>query len=141
MALTYDPKRQITKVSHRIRSGDVPRALFTRRNAKDPTYLPIYGSSELSRFDPYHPSNFFHENPQGFTPYLIGKGGSQSLIHAMNFAAHMDELKGKKLVFIVSPQWFVKWGSDENHFAPNYSALQALNLAYNKEIDPAVKKN
>lgn len=52
----------------------------------------------------------------------------------------MDELKGKKLVFIVSPQWFVKWGSDENHFAPNYSALQALDLAYNKEIDPAVKK-
>ncbi|MGM0748172.1 MAG: D-alanyl-lipoteichoic acid biosynthesis protein DltD [Bacillota bacterium] len=103
-------------------------------------YLPIYGSSELSRLDKFHPSNYFQVNNQGFTPYLIGKGGSQSLIHAINFAAHADQLKGKKLVFIVSPQWFTKHGSDEQHFAPNYSALQGLDLAFNDKIDPAVKK-
>ncbi|MCY8858193.1 D-alanyl-lipoteichoic acid biosynthesis protein DltD [Bacillus atrophaeus] len=103
-------------------------------------YLPIYGSSELSRLDKFHPSNYFEVNNQGFTPYLIGKGGSQSLIHAINFAAHADQLKGKKLVFIVSPQWFTKHGSDEQHFAPNYSALQGLDLAFNDTIDPAVKK-
>ncbi|MCY8825929.1 D-alanyl-lipoteichoic acid biosynthesis protein DltD [Bacillus atrophaeus] len=103
-------------------------------------YLPIYGSSELSRLDKFHPSNYFQVNNQGFTPYLIGKGGSQSLIHAINFAAHADQLKGKKLVFIVSPQWFTKHGSDEQHFAPNYSALQGLDLAFNDTIDPTVKK-
>ncbi|MBT2624915.1 D-alanyl-lipoteichoic acid biosynthesis protein DltD [Bacillus sp. HU-1818] len=103
-------------------------------------YLPIYGSSELSRLDKFHPSNYFQVNNQGFTPYLVGKGGSQSLIHAINFAAHADQLKGKKLVFIVSPQWFTKHGSDEQHFAPNYSALQGLDLAFNDTIDPAVKK-
>lgn len=63
---------------------------------KDPTYLPIYGSSELSRLDEFHPSNYFQVNNEGFTPYLVGKGGSQSLIHSLNFAAHMDQLKGKK---------------------------------------------
>lgn len=135
------PKDKLQKSATELDPGMFQGLYLQDEMLKDPTYLPIYGSSELSRFDPYHPSNFFHENPQGFTPYLVGKGGSQSLIHAMNFAAHMDELKGKKLVFIVSPQWFVKWGSDENHFAPNYSALQALDLAYNKEIDPAVKKS
>ncbi|VXB88928.1 putative D-alanine from undecaprenylphosphate to the polyglycerolphosphate chain for lipoteichoic acid and wall teichoic acid synthesis [Bacillus altitudinis] len=134
------PKDKLQKSATELDPGMFQGLYLQDEMLKDPTYLPIYGSSELSRFDPYHPSNFFHENPQGFTPYLVGKGGSQSLIHAMNFAAHMDELKGKKLVFIVSPQWFVKGGSDENHFAPNYSALQALDLAYNKEIDPAVKK-
>ncbi len=103
-------------------------------------YLPIYGSSELSRLGKIHPSKYFQGNNQGFTPYLIGKGGSQSLIHAINFAAHADQLKGKKLVFIVSPQWFTKHGSDEQHFAPNYSALQGLDLAFNDTIDPAVKK-
>ncbi|MCG8396260.1 D-alanyl-lipoteichoic acid biosynthesis protein DltD [Bacillus atrophaeus] len=103
-------------------------------------YLPIYGSSELSRLDKFHPSNYFQVNNQGFTSYLVGKGGSQSLIHAINFAAHADQLKGKKLVFIVSPQWFTKHGSDEQHFAPNYSALQGLDLAFNDTIDPAVKK-
>ncbi|MEC1620716.1 D-alanyl-lipoteichoic acid biosynthesis protein DltD [Bacillus mojavensis] len=106
----------------------------------DPTYLPIYGSSELSRLDEFHPSNYFQVNNEGFTPYLVGKGGSQSLIHSLNFAAHMDQLKGKKIVFIVSPQWFIKRGSDEQHFAPNYSALQGLDLAFNEQIDPDVKK-
>ena len=63
------------------------------------------------------------------------------MIHAVNFAAHYQQLKGKKLVFIVSPQWFIKKGSDEQHFAPNFSSLQALDLAFNNQIDPAVKKN
>lgn len=107
---------------------------------KDPTYLPIYGSSELSRLDEFHPSNYFQVNNEGFTPYLVGKGGSQSLIHSLNFAAHMDQLKGKKIVFIVSPQWFIKRGSDEQHFAPNYSALQGLDLAFNDQIDPEIKR-
>ncbi|MFS0654650.1 D-alanyl-lipoteichoic acid biosynthesis protein DltD [Bacillus sp. 179-C3.3 HS] len=134
------PQDKLQKSATGLDPGMFQGLYLQEEMLKDPTYLPIYGSSELSRFDPYHPSNYFHENPQGFTPYLIGKGGSQSLIHAMNFAAHMDQLKGKKLVFIVSPQWFVKWGSDEQHFAPNYSALQALDLAYNQKIDPSVKK-
>ncbi|NPC94582.1 D-alanyl-lipoteichoic acid biosynthesis protein DltD [Bacillus sp. WMMC1349] len=107
---------------------------------EDPEYLPIYGSSELSRLDKFHPSNYFKVNDQGFTPYLVGKGGSQSLIHTLNFAAHMDQLKGKKMVFIISPQWFQKKGSDEAHFAPNFSALHGYDLLFNERIDPRVKK-
>ncbi|MDA1476810.1 D-alanyl-lipoteichoic acid biosynthesis protein DltD [Bacillus changyiensis] len=107
---------------------------------EDPEYLPIYGSSELSRLDKFHPSNYFKVNNQGFTPYLVGKGGSQSLIHTLNFAAHMDQLKGKKLVFIISPQWFQKKGSDEAHFAPNFSALQGYDLLFNERIDQTIKK-
>ncbi|MED1128217.1 D-alanyl-lipoteichoic acid biosynthesis protein DltD [Bacillus paralicheniformis] len=107
---------------------------------EDPKYLPIYGSSELSRLDAFHPSNYFKVNNQGFTPYLVGKGGSQSLIHAINFAAQSGQLKGKKIVFIISPQWFQKDGSDESHFAPNFSALQAYDLVFNQNVDPELKK-
>ncbi|MGN9867057.1 D-alanyl-lipoteichoic acid biosynthesis protein DltD [Bacillus swezeyi] len=107
---------------------------------EDPKYLPIYGSSELSRLDEFHPSNYFKVNKQGFTPYLVGKGGSQSLIHTINFAAHANQLKGKKMVFIISPQWFQKKGSDESHFAPNFSALQAYDLLFNQDIDSGLKK-
>lgn len=32
---------------------------------EDPKYLPIYGSSELSRLDAFHPSNYFKVNNQG----------------------------------------------------------------------------
>lgn len=107
---------------------------------EDPKYLPIFGSSELSRLDAFHPSNYFKVNNQGFTPYLVGKGGSQSLIHAINFAAQSDQLKGKKIVFIISPQWFQKHGSDEAHFAPNFSALQAYDLVFNQNVDSGLKK-
>jgi D-alanine transfer protein len=103
-------------------------------------YFPIFGSSELSRFDPFHPSNYFEANPQGFTPFLYGRGGTQSLIQFMNFAAHADQLKGKKIVFIISPQWFHKKGIDNAHFDPNYSMLQAYDLAFNNDINPRLKK-
>lgn len=107
---------------------------------KDKQYLPIYGSSELSRLDRFHPSNYFKENDYGFTPFLVGRGGSQSLIHFLNFAAQSEQLKGKKIVFILSAQWFKKGGSDETHFAPNFSTLQGYDLAFNDHIDPNLKK-
>lgn len=107
---------------------------------KNPKYVPIYGSSEFSRWDPFHPSNYFETNEAAFTPYLIGKGGTTSIIHDLNFATHADQLKNKKMVIIISPQWFVKHGTDENHFAPNYSALQAYQLPFNDKVDEEVKR-
>ncbi|SNZ15735.1 D-alanine transfer protein [Terribacillus aidingensis] len=107
---------------------------------KHSSYVPIYGSSELSRWDPFHPSNYFETNDAAYTPYLVGKGGMTSIIHDVNFAAHADQLKNKQMVIIVSPQWFVKHGTDEQHFAPNYSSLQAFQLPFNKDVDEQVKR-
>ncbi|MGN7940890.1 D-alanyl-lipoteichoic acid biosynthesis protein DltD [Virgibacillus sp. 6R] len=107
---------------------------------KRSTYVPIYGSSELSRWDPFHPSNYFETNDATFTPYLIGKGGMTSIIHDVNFATHAAQLKNKQMVIIVSPQWFVKHGTDEQHFAPNYSSLQAYQLPFNKEVNEQLKR-
>jgi D-alanine transfer protein len=103
-------------------------------------YLPIYGSSELARLDQFHPSNFFAVNNQGFTPFLVGRGGTESLIHFLNFSEHTGQLKGKKLVFVLSPQWFQPRGADESHFVPNYSTLQGYDLAFNDKLDPKLKK-
>ncbi|MFL0505849.1 D-alanyl-lipoteichoic acid biosynthesis protein DltD [Ureibacillus sp. 179-F W5.1 NHS] len=107
---------------------------------KNSKYVPIYGSSEMSRWDPFHPSNYFETNEAAFTPYLIGKGGMTSIIHDLNFATHADQLENKQMVIIVSPQWFVKHGTDEQHFAPNYSSLQAYQLPFNKDVDEQVKR-
>ncbi|WP_366248955.1 D-alanyl-lipoteichoic acid biosynthesis protein DltD [Terribacillus aidingensis] len=107
----------------------------------DPGYVPIYGSSELSRWDPFHPSNYFEATGADFTPYLVGKGGTTSIINDLNFATQADKLKDKRMVIIVSPQWFVKHGTDEQHFAPNYSSLQAYQLPFNNEIDEQVKQD
>ncbi|MBS4175323.1 D-alanyl-lipoteichoic acid biosynthesis protein DltD [Bacillus sp. FJAT-49736] len=129
-------EKDATTLSPLMFQGDYVQS----RMLKDDKYFPIYGSSELSRFDPFHPSNYFEANPQGFTPFLVGRGGTQSLVQFMNFAAHADQIKGKKLVFIISPQWFHKGGIDSVHFDPNYSMLQAYDLAFNKDIDPRLKR-
>ncbi|WP_054950931.1 D-alanyl-lipoteichoic acid biosynthesis protein DltD [Numidum massiliense] len=108
---------------------------------KDERFLPIYGSSELSRLDPYHPSNYFYKYPAGFTPFLIGRGGSQSLIHYLNIASVGDALQGKKVVVILSPQWFKPKGITENHFAANFSKLHAYRFLRNEKIDEKAKAN
>ncbi|MDR7235829.1 D-alanyl-lipoteichoic acid biosynthesis protein DltD [Neobacillus drentensis] len=109
--------------------------LIQQKMLENPTYLPIYGSSELFRLDAFHPSNYFKVNPNGFTPFLVGRGGTESLIHFLNFSVHADELKNKKIVFVLSPQWFVPQGSDESHFAPNFSVLQGYQFALNPKVN------
>ncbi|WP_242217071.1 D-alanyl-lipoteichoic acid biosynthesis protein DltD [Bacillus cereus group sp. BfR-BA-01380] len=107
---------------------------------EDQKYLPMYGSSEFSRLDVYHPSNYFKVKEQEFTPFLIGRGGTQSLTHVLSLASSMDQLENRKIVFVLSPQWFVKEGLDEVHFAPNFSSQQAYHLIFNNDLKPEMKK-
>ncbi|WP_088068236.1 D-alanyl-lipoteichoic acid biosynthesis protein DltD [Gottfriedia luciferensis] len=107
---------------------------------KEPNFVPIYGSSELLRFDSFHPSNFFEKYDPKYTPFLIGRGGTQSLIHFLSLSSVYPYLKDKQIVFIVSPQWFNKRGLDEARFSPNFSKLQAIELANNNQIPIDIKK-
>lgn len=114
--------------------------VLQQKMLKDQKYLPMYGSSEFSRLDVYHPSNYFKVNNQGFTPFLVGRGGTQSLTHVLSLSALMDNLENRKMVFVLSPQWFVKEGLDELHFAPNFSSQQAYHFLFNDELQPEMKR-
>jgi D-alanine transfer protein len=103
-------------------------------------YLPIYGSSELYRLDRYHPSNYFTVKPDGFTPFLVGRGGMYSLVHFLSLSANADQLKNRKLVFILSPEWFTQTGLDALHFKPNFSKEQAYQFVFSSSISPSLKK-
>ena len=87
-------------------------------------YLPIFGSSELSRVNEFHPSVLAQKYNRDYEPYLLGAAGTQSLTHYFMLNSMKDELKGKKLVFIISPQWFVKEGVGDPMFSLFYSPLQ-----------------
>ncbi|MFJ7731914.1 D-alanyl-lipoteichoic acid biosynthesis protein DltD [Lysinibacillus sp. NPDC097231] len=105
------------------------------RMLQDSNSMPLYGSSELNRFDPFHPYNYTRATDAPYSTFMIGRGGMQSITHFLNFAAQEKNLKDKKIVFIVSPQWFTEKGTSELTFSPNYSMLHAYDLAYNKDID------
>ena len=99
--------------------------------------IPVYGSSELSGTEmPYHPVVFFASEEDGIQYNLVGRGYSQSLIHLLNFGALSDALSERKVVFIISPQWFSKNGVIAEGFQSNFSDQQFLAFMLNNTIRP-----
>lgn len=76
----------------------------------DDKFLPILGSSELEHFDAFHPSVWADKYDKSWTPFLAGKPGTQSLTHFFYLNSMSQQLKNRKLVFIISPQWFKPQG-------------------------------
>jgi len=102
--------------------------------------LFIFGSSELGSMQrPFHPSYFFEGKKDGFQINMIGRGYSQSIIHAINAGALKEDLRGKKAVLIVSPQWFTKSGLQPEMFNMNISELQFYSFMFNKKLDKSLK--
>ena len=105
---------------------------------KDPSVVPMYGSSEFDHGGPDNPMKFFAGEPTGWTPYLVGHAGSLDLIQSLYAGA--QDLKGKKIVLSLSAQWFHKGGIAQNTFAANFSALQAYKLLANPQLTVQTKK-
>ena len=99
-----------------------------KQDAFENGYVPFYGSSELSRLDPLHPSVIAQKYQRNYRPFLLGGPGSQSLAQFLGMQGTADELKDKKAVVIISPQWFTKMGQNPDAFALYYSPLQACNF-------------
>lgn len=100
-------------------------------------YVPFFGSSELSRIDAFHPSVLAEKYHRSYTPFLLGAPGTQSLTQYMMIRSMGDELANKKIVFIISPQWFVKDGVNKSYFSAYFSELQTYQwLLSLKKITP-----
>lgn len=96
-------------------------------------FVPFFGSSEFNRMDRYHPAVMaarYHD----YTPFFFGKKGAQSLPQYMNMAMMPKEMKGRKAVFVVSPQWFVKGGIKPGAFQMYNGILQ--NLMWLRQANP-----
>ncbi|MBO1298830.1 MULTISPECIES: D-alanyl-lipoteichoic acid biosynthesis protein DltD [unclassified Enterococcus] len=100
-------------------------------------YVPFLGSSELSRISPFHPSVLAQKYERSYEPFLLGAPGTQSLSQFMMMRSASKELKNKKVVVVVSPQWFVKEGVKEDYFSTHYSELQTLDWLFSiKKVTP-----
>lgn len=95
-----------------------------KQEAYEDGYVPFYGSSELSRMDPLHPSVIAEKYKRNYRPFLLGGPGSQSLAQFVGMQGTSEQLKNKKAVVIISPQWFTKQGQNPQAFSLYYSPLQ-----------------
>lgn len=82
----------------------------------DKRYVPFFGSSEYTRFDPFHPSVLAKKYHRPYTPYLLGTRGTTPLVEYTFASSLGNDLNKRKAIFIISPQWFSKKG-----VAPSYA--------------------
>lgn len=100
---------------------------------KKVNYVPFFGSSELERMDEFHPS-VMSAKYYNYRPFLLGKKGAQSLPQFLAMETILPELKNRKVVFIISPQWFVKQGISPDAF--KYYNGSLADLTWLKQANP-----
>lgn len=115
-------------------------SIMQKQAFENPRILPLYGSSEMSMIYDYHPANVLTPET-GVTPFLVGKGGTQTLIHVLNIAALGDEVRGKKLAIFLTPQWYGPGGIGEDTFAGNFSALHVYEILKDPTLSAKLKDN
>ncbi|WP_049163461.1 D-alanyl-lipoteichoic acid biosynthesis protein DltD [Ligilactobacillus salivarius] len=119
-------------------SNNIFKGTAVKKAAFEQNYVPFMGSSELSRIDAFHPASMALRYHRDYQPFLLGAAGSQSLTQFWGMQGVNNELKNKKVVFIISPQWFVKQGINPAAFSMYYSNLEAvtwLRQANNSKMD------
>ena len=113
-----------------------PTAL--RANMNENT-MPVFGSSEFQHglTTKYHPMTMFKDCQ--FRPMLIGAGYYQSLGHAITLGAISSELKGRKVVILLSPTWFRKGGVKDKAFASRFSESSYIDMIKSPNVPDSVK--
>ncbi|MDR3225373.1 MAG: D-alanyl-lipoteichoic acid biosynthesis protein DltD [Clostridiales Family XIII bacterium] len=107
------------------------------QGAGHPKYVLFFGSSELRRFDPFHPSVLAEKYQRGYRPFLLGTAGTQSLIHFLSLHSMADGIAGQRAVFIISPQWFQRRGIGEGSFDEFFSLMQVYDWICKNDTDAA----
>jgi len=100
-------------------------------------FVPFFGSSEFSRFDMAHPSVLATKYQRRYTPFLMGGPGTQSLTHYFQMQLVTSQLKNRKAVFVISPQWFVKKGARKDAFGFYYSPMQSATWLLSRKASSA----
>lgn len=107
---------------------------------KDKNSIAVFGSSELKHCQNsgFHGNTIF--NNTDMEPVFIGKGGYQSLYHAIAVGSIGKTLKGRKIVISVSPQWFKDTGVKEDAFGATYSETNFIEFLKNNDISDSSKE-
>ena len=100
----------------------------------------MLGSSELNGTDsPQSPANMFPNNKVPYDICLIGEAGTQSLLHAIKIGAIDTDLSDRKIILMVSPQWFLGEDIDKAAYKYNFSKLQFYKFMSNGNISDDIK--
>ena len=116
-------------------------AVLQREAFRQQNLLMMYGSSELAKEMPNNPVQFFKDYPTGFTVFPVGKPGATSLNILQKLAAAGPAVRGRKVVYSLSPGWFLAEQTDPTYYEGNFSTMQALSLIFSNELSRGLKRD
>ena len=121
--------------------GKSENADFVLANMSSDGYL-CFGSSEfyISKDKvSMCPQSVFGENVTGVDMTYIGEGYDQSLWQAIAAGSYGSRVSNKKVMIVVSPQWFFKGGGDQDKFYTKFSYSLYRAFAQNPDISDETK--
>ncbi len=139
-------QRQIRLHPQRFNTYPLPEKLvglaLQRQAFADPTLLPVYGSSELTELQDNRADDFFRAQPTGFGAFLIGSPGETCLMITTKLAA-LDpaNVRGKKAVVFLSPDWFIAPALDAPGFGANFSPLHGGVFTFDSHLSESLKQD
>ncbi|HEN9898242.1 TPA: D-alanyl-lipoteichoic acid biosynthesis protein DltD [Streptococcus agalactiae] len=95
-------------------------------------FVPFFGSSEWLRFDAMHPSVLAEAYKRPYIPYLLGQKGAASLTQYYGIQQIKGQIKNKKAIYVISPQWFVRKGANKGAFQNYFSNDQTIRFLQNQ---------
>lgn len=103
-------------------------------------YLPVLGSCEMTFNVLERVDNFFASKPTGFRVEPVGQAGNTDLLIAQTCAALGPAIRDKKLVVIISPEWFFGHRATDAEYAGNFSVEHALAALTSPSLDGEIKR-
>lgn len=102
--------------------------------------LLVLGSSEFQHAmdSPYHPKNLFGSNQLNI--YTAGHGPMECISHDLVLGSISNKLKSKKVVYLLSFQWFRPLGSVSNSYFSTFNTLSYIKLMENKLLKSSTKR-
>ncbi len=114
---------------------------FTTTNMSDDGIL-TFGTSELYISMPLVnqvPQKVFGESVSGVDMTYVGEAFDQSLWQAIAAGAYADSTKNRKVVLMLSPQWFFKNNGQESKFSSKFSYTLYKSFLNNAAISDDTK--
>lgn len=109
--------------------------------ALDDNSILVLGSSELTRPDSLaYPNHLFNYGKSDFNMVLVGRGATQSLHHAINVGAMHKIIPHKRVVLILSPQWFEKENISPKAYSSRYYEPMFTRFIKDPNISRKTKK-
>lgn len=122
-------------------SGKSESVGFVTSNMTSDGYL-CFGSSEWyisKKIVEMCPQTVFGENVTGVNMVYLGEGYDQSLWQVIAAGAYANKVSNKKVMIVVSPQWFFKNNGDQSKFYTKFNYSLYRDFVQNSDISQETK--